>query len=341
MCEQKYYFTYVLGMKDKDNGKAIMGSVVHKNLELLGKYKIAKQNKKRTFVDEEFGKISFKDVSIDYFNDLSHEYYENNFPGIMPKNSKKISLEWTHVALNRVDGEMDPRNQEIHSVEEFFEVEVPHDWAEYSYTVGDQVIKGRLGLKGTVDLIVREGDKHFHVMDYKTGRRYNWATEKVKSYEDLSEDKQLYLYFYALRLKYPDYQFYVSIYYINDHPIDGVNVPGGLFTFAFDEVDLMKAEQMLKKEFEAIKANNSPKVISKQCSHFKCKYMCAYSQIIPEISPDVPACIFMREHIDKHGIDATTEKYADLKKMTTYSGGGRLDVQLSPDQSGLSPDSQL
>ena len=56
MCPQKYLFTYLLGMKDKDNGKAIMGSTMHKNLELLGKQKIAQQNKKRSFVDEEFGK---------------------------------------------------------------------------------------------------------------------------------------------------------------------------------------------------------------------------------------------------------------------------------------------
>lgn len=56
--------------------------------------------------------------------------------------------------------------------------------------------------------------------------------------------------------------------------------------------------------------------------------MCNYSQIIPEISPDVPACIFLREETARIGLQAVTEKYADLKKMTTYSGGGRLDVQL-------------
>lgn len=330
LCPQKYFFTYVLGMKDKDNGKAILGSVMHKNLELLGRYRIAEQNKKRSFVDEEFGRILFSKVSIEYFNDLSYAYYESNFPGLMPPKGKQITLEWTKIAIEKMDGEMDPRNQNVHSVEEFFEVEIPHEWAEYSYKVGDQVIKGRLGLKGTVDLIVKEDDFYFHVYDYKSGKRYNWATDQVKTYDDLAEDKQLYLYYYALRLKYPDHKFFVSIYYTNDHKIDGKMVPGGLFTFAFDDVDFAKAEAMVKKEFEKIKGTTSPDVISKTCSNFKCKYLCAYSQIIPEISPDVPACIFMREHIDKHGIDATTEKYADLKKMTTYSGGGRLDVQLEP-----------
>jgi len=329
MCPMKYYCTYVLGMKDKDNGKAIIGSVVHKNLELLGRYKLAMQAKKHSFVDEEFGKITFKQVSIEYFNDLSHKYYEDAFPGIMPANSKKIALQWTHLALTRLDGEMDPRNQDIHAVEEFFEVEVPHEWADYEYLVGDQVIKGRLGLKGTVDLITREGEFHFHIQDYKTGRRYDWAKEQVKEYKDLAEDKQLYLYYYALRLKYPDHKFYVSIFYINDHPIDGVVVPGGLFTFAFDDIDFKKAESMIKKEFETIKANKSPSVISQKCAHFKCRFMCNYSQIIPEISSKKPACIALREEIAESGIDAVTLKYANLKKMTAYSGGGRLDVQLA------------
>jgi hypothetical protein len=643
MCPQKYLFTYLLGMKDKDNGKAMMGNVCHKNLELLGKQRIAQQNKKRSFIDEEFGKITFAKCSIEYFNEVSHAHYEKLFPGIMPANSKKLTLEWTHLAVTKHDGEMNPLNQNVHAVEEFFEVEVPHDWAKYSYKIGDEVIEGRLGLKGTVDLIVKEDDVFFHIMDYKglpvetpiatpsgwttmeqlkvgdlvfdqygkptkvtvkssqsvkecyqitfddtssvvcddehywalandsvvqvqdlkcgdkirvagpiecdrielpldpytlgiwlgdgrnrggeitsgdsfifeeierrgfhigkdsekrecncstrtifgltkklrplnllhnkhipeiyfrasfeqrldllrglmdsdgsanstreqcvfmncrevlsddikkllitlgqrplksktiakgfgltvrafpvsfrpvginpfllpikanktigwgpgrsstrriksiekvdpritqcisvdspdetylctenmipthnTGRRYNWATDKVKTYDCLAEDKQLLLYYYALRLKYPERKFYISIYYINDHTIDKVMVPGGVFTFAFDDKDFLKAEGMIKKEFETIRDDKTPRVISKTCNHFKCKHLCAFSKIIPEISPDTPACIFIRSEIERIGLDAVTEKYADLSRMKVYSGGGRQDVDLNP-----------
>ena len=328
MCPQKYLFTYVLGMKDKDNGKAIMGSTTHKVLELLGKQRIAQLNKKRSFEDEEFGKIGHSKWSIEYFNELAHAYYEKLYPGIMPHNSKKITLEWSHLAVTRLDGEMDPRNQNVHAVEEFFEVEVPHDWAKYYYKVGDEVIEGRLGLKGTVDLILKEDDVFFHICDYKTGRRYNWATDKVKTYDCLANDKQLLLYYYALRLKYPDKHFYISIYYINDYKIDKVDVPGGVFTFAFDDSDFKKAEAMIKEQFETIRDDKFPRVISKTCNHFKCQRLCAFSQIIPEISPDIPACIFIRSEIERIGIDAVTEKYADLSRMKVYSGGGRNEVKL-------------
>jgi hypothetical protein len=315
-------------MKDKDNAKAIMGTVTHKTLELLGKQRIAEKNKKRSFVDEEFGKINFSKCTIEYLNELSHAHYEKLYPGLMPKNSKKITLEWTHLAVTRLDGEMDPRKQDIHAVEEFFEVEVPHEWADYEYEINGEVLKGRLGLKGTVDLIVKEDDVFFHIMDYKTGRRYNWATDKVKTYDCLSEDKQLLLYYYALRLKYPEKKFYISIYYINDHKIDGVVVPGGLFTFAFDDNDFKKAELMIKKEFETIRNDKYPRVISKTCNHFKCQHLCAFSKIIPSISEDEPACTFIRKEIERIGIDAVTAKYADLSRMKVYTGGGRQDVSL-------------
>jgi hypothetical protein len=87
---------------------------------------------------------------------------------------------------------------------------------------------------------------------------------------------------------------------------------------------------MIREQFEAIRDDKVPRVISKTCNHFKCKYLCAFSQIIPEISPDVPACIFIRSEIERIGLDAVTEKYADLSRMKVYSGGGRQDVDLNP-----------
>ena len=641
MCPQKYFCTYVLGLKDKDNGKACQGNVFHKNFEILAKCKLAQQNGEKYFIDDNFGKLSVK-IKIEKINKLSYDYYESEFPGLMPKGSEKTVLEWTHAALLKLNGEMDPRNQNIYAVEEFFDVEVPHSWADYSYELNGETISGRLRLKGTVDLITREDEVYLHLVDYKglpietpiptpdgwttmgdlkvgdlvfdqygkptrvevkteekikecykitfddtstvicddehywklsndsvvqisklevgdtinvadpieceekvlpidpytlgiwlgdgrnrsgdissgdkfvfeeierrgykvgnntdtseskceartayglttqlrkenllhnkhipeiyfrasyeqrldllrglmdsdgsanktrkqcifmncrkelsddvkrllltlgqralvsktiakgfglvvdaypvsfrpvdinpfllpikrdkvdkrwgpgksdvrkvksiekvgeritqcisvdspdktylctenmipthnTGRRFDWAKETVKEYSDLESDKQLLLYYYALRLKYPNNKFYVSIYYANDHIIDKVLVPGGLFTFVFDDDTMKLAEDMLRKEFEKIKNDRYPRVISKTCAHFKCKYLCAYSKIIPEISTEKPACIFLREEISEKGIEYVTQKYGDLQRMKVYSGGGKLNVEL-------------
>ena len=56
--------------------------------------------------------------------------------------------------------------------------------------------------------------------------------------------------------------------------------------------------------------------------------MCAYSQIIPEISLDKPACLRIKDEIQRIGIDAVTAKYGDMKKMSVYEGGGRTGVEL-------------
>ena len=329
MCEQKYFMNYVLGIKDKDNAKALMGSVVHKNLELLARYKLAQQNSETFVYDDNFGKMRPSEFKkLEKLNERSLKFYEESFPGIMPSNAKKITLEWTKAAITNLECSMDPRNQNIFAVEEFFEIEIPHEWAKYKYEIGGKVIEGQLGIKGTVDLIVKEDDLYLHVIDYKSGRRYNWATETVKEYDDLQSDKQLLLYYYALRTKYPDKRFYISIYYINDHKIDDVLVEGGVFSFAFDDDDFKKAEELLKKEFEQIKKNNRPRLYSQKNTHWKCKYLCRYSQIIPEISTTVPACIFIKDEIEKKGIDKVTEEYADFDKLTKYTGGGRIDVEI-------------
>jgi hypothetical protein len=56
--------------------------------------------------------------------------------------------------------------------------------------------------------------------------------------------------------------------------------------------------------------------------------MCNYSSIIPEISMDKPACLHLRDEINRVGIDAVTAKYGDMSKMSVYEGGGRTGVEL-------------
>lgn len=166
---------------------------------------------------------------------------------------------------------------------------------------------------------------------HNSGRRYNWSTEKIKTYESLQNDKQLLLYYYALRNKYPDKKFRVSIYYVNDHIIDKEVVDGGVFTFVFDDEDYQIAENIIKKEFESIRSNNKPSRISKDLQNWKCKYLCGYSKIIPDISTTKPACLHIAEEIEKNGIDYVTSKYGDISKMTQYTGGGRINVELKND----------
>ena len=326
-CEMKYFFAYVLGQKDKDNAKAVQGTVMHKCLEVLGRIKMAQDQGKKTVVDEEFGRLNIAKLTLEKLNDLSFDYYSQAFPILKPE-ARTICLDWLKKAIAHKGGALDPRNQKVSNVEEFFEIEIPHDWAKFEYEVAGQKVVGQLGIKGTVDLIFHEEDNTYHIQDYKSGRRYDWGKDKIKEYKDFQTDKQLLLYYYAMKTKYPDREFLVSIYYVNDHKIDGVDVKGGVFTMAFDESDYLVAEEMLKREFESIKDNVSPKALSNTCSHWKCRSLCAFSQPNPAIDPNKPACVAIREQIKEKGIQWVTDTYANVQKLTTYgSGGGRLSEE--------------
>ena len=478
-CPLKYLCVYGLGYQDKVNLKSNQGSAVHKVLEILGRVKMSDPNRK-TIDDDELGRIKKEDCTVEKLSQKVIDFYEGKPGYIITQKDLKTVIKWSTKAISDFEGDMDPRNQNINNVEEFFDIEIPHDWAKYSYEVNGEKIEGQLRIRGTVDVIIDEGDNYFRILDYKglpvetpiptvdgwstmgdlkvgdvvfdqygqqtkvvaksdqkvkpcyritfddtstvecddehywklsddsvvqiqdlqvgdeikipeyidsyheshrvwskclellhtsgitsrkiikieqienkltqcisvdspdktylctenfipthnTGRRFDWSKEKVKTYEDLKNDKQLLFYYYALRTKYAKEKrdFYVSIYYINDHKIDKELVKGGVFDIIFDDSDYERAERMIRREFETIKNDIDPKPLSSTCSHWKCKYLCAFSQIIPEISVDEPACITLSKQIKEEGIDKVTDKYVKLDKVKNYGqGGGRSE----------------
>ena len=327
-CEMKAFQVYVLGMKDKENKKANLGSVMHKALEMLGRLKMSDPDRK-TIDDDELGRVKKKDCNIPHLTDLALKYYEGKTDGLVGgEKDLKLCIEWVTRAVTQYDGTLDPRNQNITNVEEFFDIEITEDWAKYEYEVDGKKLVGNLHIRGTIDVIIHEEDNIYRILDYKSGRRYDWANEKIKQPEDFKNDKQLLFYFYALTRKYKKEgrEFYVSIYYTNDHKFDGELVKGGIFDVVFGPEDYARAEAMVRKEFEYIRDLRNPKQLSRTCTHFKCKYLCAFSQIIPEISTTEPACIALSNMIQKHGIEIVTDRYVDLHKSMNYGeGGGRSE----------------
>ena len=106
------------------------------------------------------------------------------------------------------------------------------------------------------------------MVDWKTGRRLDWATGEEKTYEKLLVDPQLLLYNYAISKAFPEYeQSIMTIFYIKD---------GGPFSMCFDKSDQDKFLGMLKDTFQSIKANNKPKPLSSKRNHWKCTKLCHF-----------------------------------------------------------------
>lgn len=316
LCEAQFVYQYILGFPGKVNLKATLGNVVHKAAEILALKNLALKNNQERLIVDDIGELTLDQCDdIEYITTQAFEFYKDNTPDIvMSPKDLRTCISWVYKIISFNDGELDPRNQNIFNCEHFFDFEVKKDWAICDYTIKGVKYNQYLRLKGTIDLILVETDDCLHIQDYKTGKRLDWSTGETKTQESLRKDPQLLLYFYALRNLFPDKKIIISIYYIND---------GGIFTFSFDDKDYVKAENMIRQKFEYIKNIMSPKLISKDNTHWKCKYLCPFSQMFDD---NKTVCQHLKSQIDKYGIRDAIDKYADVDKITNYgSGGGRLN----------------
>jgi hypothetical protein len=177
----------------------------------------------------------------------------------------------------------DPRNRDIVQSEQRFDIEIKKEWSKYDYEINGEKLKGHLAIKGTIDLITKVNDSTLEIIDWKTGRRLDWATGQEKTQEKLQNDPQLRMYHYAISHLYPEYDhIMVSINFIND---------GGVFSICYDKSDLPKTEMMLCNKFEKIKKSKKP-ILSKT---WKCSKLCHFGKTTFE-NTDILPIIEYREH---------------------------------------------
>jgi hypothetical protein len=338
MCEQKFYLEYVLGIKEASNKKADKGTIVHKVLEICALCKEAIQNGEKTFDDPDIGEVFTDRYNPEYLGSIisrvyqyytdkfdHHKWYESDF---------KDCVNWTWKALKYKNGFLDPMNQDVVKAEPFFDFEIEEDWGKFEYP--EHGLKGRLSLKGTVDLIVDLGDGVYEIIDYKTGKRLDWATGKEKDQNKLYMDPQLRLYHKAAKHMYPDIKtFVITIYFIND---------GGPYTVHFTDDDLELTDKMIRRRFEEIQKTEKPRLIWQRDPKQKwvCRAFCGAGkttfegthvepmvetrsgQITPkgEVMTKCEQCRYM---IQKKGIDWVTENYKEPSfNFASYgTGGGR------------------
>jgi hypothetical protein len=302
----QYFITYVLGHQPDSGKKAELGTIVHKVMEVLAKLKKYNQdNPKKSVIaidDDAIGSISIKKsylFSKDLIDDLlkkSFDFYTGNSKHSFTASDNKNCLQLIWDTLNYNDGQFDPRYRKIVAAEPHFDIPIDEDWAFYEYNVNGQIIKGQLAIKGTIDLVTESSDGIIEVIDWKTGKRLDWATGEEKTYEKLCSDPQLLLYNYAISKLFPDYkQSIMSIFFIKD---------GGPFSMCFDKADEKKFLKMLKERFENIRNNQNPQPISQNRDNWKCTKLCHYCKNNwPNTNENM--CIYIENSIKTHGMEKT------------------------------------
>lgn len=305
----QYFITYVLGHQSSSGKKADMGTIVHKVMETLARFKKEMQDKPKSKVlnidDDALGKISigtkklYQNSTISEILDKSFEYYSQRSPhNSFSKKDKDDCLAMCWSALEFNDGQFDPRNRNIVAAEPHFDIPIEESWAHYEYEVNGKKVKGQLAIKGTIDLVTESEPGVIEVIDWKTGRRLDWATGEEKTYAKLTKDAQLLLYNYAISKLFPQYnQAIMSIFFIKD---------GGPFSMCFDKSDQDSFLDMLKAKFENIKANNSPRPISHDRNNWKCTKLCHFCKNNwPETNQNM--CVYIDDYLQKNGMEKTIE----------------------------------
>lgn len=338
MCEQQYFIEYVLGLKSPSNKKADKGTITHKVLEILALMKHGEQNKLQSIEDDVIGVIDLKknnmydSVFVHSVVDKVYEYYTSQFAHhAWEDKDKKDCVKWINQALTHNSRMFDPRHRTIIQPEQKFDIEINKDWAKYSFITKNGPVEGNLAIKGTIDLITKLNDDTLEIIDWKTGKRLDWATGEIKTPEKLYKDAQLRMYHYAISILYPEYNHViVSINFIND---------GGPFSICFDKSDLADTEDMLRKKFEIIKSASVPRLNRT----WKCNKLCHFGKStfeqtaiepiieyrenqITNISYPMCKCEQIKHDTDLYGISHVVDKYTKPGyNVASYKAPGSVE----------------
>ena len=110
MCQMKYFFQYVLGQKDKTNKKAVLGTVVHRAMQILADKRIAQQEGKLLLVNDDIEDLSFSQCDdIEYITEVCFEYYKKHEDDVgLNAKDLKTCINWVYKALAYNNGTLDP-----------------------------------------------------------------------------------------------------------------------------------------------------------------------------------------------------------------------------------------
>jgi len=305
-CQMQYFITYVLGHQPDSGKKAELGTIVHKALETLARLKKHSQDNPKKLLlkieDDAVGAINIKksdlskDSTVNQILQYSFDFYTKDSKHSFTKGDRDNCTKLVWDTLHYNDGQFDPRKRNIVAAEPHFDIPIDEDWAKFQYEVDGKVIDGQLAIKGTIDLVTESSEGIIEVIDWKTGRRLDWATGEEKTYEKLCSDPQLLLYNYAISKLFPEYkQSIMTIFFIKD---------GGPFSMCFDKDDETRFLKMLKAKFEDIKSNMTPQPISQNRDNWKCTKLCHYCKT-KWPGTDENMCIYIENNLKSKGMDQT------------------------------------
>lgn len=312
MCQWKYALNYVLGIKDPSNKAAMIGNSVHKALEIRAWQKLAKQRGETKFKEPETGR-EFTVGEATPRVCINHAWAVY-FPGLPYQGeSYQTVVELFNRVLN--DRLYDPDNLDIVQPEQYFDLQIPDEWAAMNFVdphSGEPII-GQLAIRGTVDLVYREPNGSLAYCDWKTGRKWDWVRKAPKDFNGLMEDFQMLLYYYALRRLYPNEpDVLMTIYFVRED---------GPTTLAYTD---KQVELCLKKICERyrriVKCEMPTRMMDKVGPKGQpCSY-CSYNK--EKVASGESICDYYWGELQTLGMDKLIKTHGKAGTVSKYGDGG-------------------
>lgn len=260
-CQFQYFLNYVCNIESKAGKKALLGTIVHHALEIIAK---AKKTKHYLLND--------KYINPEYLLNICWDRYTKANPQFeYAKADKTFCLKQINTVL---DSDFNPLKLNILETEAQFDFKIYRDKFKYYQLnpVSGMEETDYFHLRGTVDLLTERNHETLEVIDYKTGKRLDWASGDVKELEHFTKDLQLRMYDIATSKMYPKYKFrLLTLFFTQD---------GGPFTVTFDAKDQHNTFEIFHKLFQQISQNKQPTRLiddkSRKEEFWKCNYVCQF-----------------------------------------------------------------
>jgi ATP-dependent helicase/DNAse subunit B len=255
-CHNKFFIEQVLKWRSGNIKAGLKGTILHEVMETLAKHKFDLQNDNKYIVPADW-------AYVEELTRLTFEKYQQEEPHHNWKpEDKKECIKWAKIAY---ESKYNPINLDIFEIEKFFEIELCEP--EFCYTYKDfdgNDVQGFLKLRGVIDLVIKHDDTTLEILDWKSGQRKDFHTQKVKEIDDLYDDTQLLVYLYAVKQLYNFPNILVTIFYLREGP----------FTLFFGNKHVTRAKEKILEKFEAIKATQK----ADRDISWKCGKLCDFNQ---------------------------------------------------------------
>jgi ATP-dependent helicase/DNAse subunit B len=247
-CPFQYWLNHVLGLDSPSGKAALQGNIVHQVLEWMGQL-VAKG----------------KTIDPHWLLDWAWDMHVAANPQVEirreTRRGESADFRFCRESLDKVLRHpiYDPRRLKVIGTEVRLDLSLPGElW---------QLRDGKqFRVTGYMDLVHEASADTIEVVDWKTGRRQDFNTQREKDFYDLMRDVQPRLYHLAATQMYPQYpNVLVTFYYIND---------GGPISLPFTADDLAPTLGSVWRFFDTVRRDQQ----INRSRTWRCTRFCHYGR---------------------------------------------------------------